>query len=47
MINNIHPDMIFEDEPESVTALQAEGYFVIQIHGYRLPNETPSDLIPS
>ena len=45
--NMIQPDIIFEDEPESVEALRAEGYFVIQIYGYRLPNETPSDLVPS
>jgi len=44
--NTIFPDIIFEDEPESVLALRAEGYFVIQVHGYRLLNETPSDMIP-
>jgi hypothetical protein len=45
--NTVHPDITFEDEPESVIALRAEGYFVMQIYGYRLPNETPADLIPS
>jgi hypothetical protein len=44
--NLIQPDLIFEDEPESVLALRQQGYLVIQIHGFRLPNETPSDMIP-
>ena len=46
LVNKVIPDIIFEDESQSVLALRKEGYFVIQIHGYRLPEETPTDLIP-
>ncbi len=38
-IREIGPSLIFEDEPRAVEAMKAEGFTVLQVHGYRYSGE--------
>jgi hypothetical protein len=31
-----HPQLVLEDEPETVRILKAHGFTVLQVHGYRV-----------
>ncbi len=41
-----NPDLVLDDEPETVQALTKAGYTVLQVHGHRIMNEQ-EDRIPA
>ncbi len=43
---DLHPELIFEDEPETVEALRDKGFTVVQIHGHRVSSDDHRDNIP-
>ena len=44
MYNRLKPDLIFEDEPETINAALLAGYTVVQVHGHR--DAKKADYIP-
>ena len=42
-LRELRPSIMIEDEPKAVEAIRAEGFTVLQVHGYRV---TMEDLIP-
>ncbi len=39
VLRELRPDMMIEDEPKTVKMMMAEGFTVLQVHGYRLSDE--------
>lgn len=39
MVRELKPSLVIEDSPQVVEAMRAEGFIVLQMHGYRLTKE--------
>ncbi len=39
VVRELKPSLMIEDEPKAVEAMTAEGFTVLQVHGYRLSYE--------
>ena len=46
VIRELRPSFILEDEPKAVDAIRAEGFTVLQVHGYRYSGEDHIPFMP-
>ena len=46
VIREIRPSLMLEDEPRAVEAIRAEGFTVLQVHGYRYSGEDNVPFMP-